>query len=173
MLSGSSRVFHTPEYYFLFVFIAIPPLAPGGIILKTGQFIGLVRKIGKDYRLSLDLYAYTVYTNIQVRRYILCITKQDNTEVLLVYIGNQHLYIRTSNIEIKYPTELTPRKWTNIQISQTNTDAGYKLALSVNGMKVEWVNTNPERFENLKVYASNAGYTNQQGVIQNLYINGK
>nr|XP_047140253.1 uncharacterized protein LOC105847613 [Hydra vulgaris] len=148
-----------------------------GMMISKMNFLGLLT-IPKEYEVSFEIYLSStsgLYTNA------IHITNGDNcckygsriSTVFFTYNlaaefnapvnndGNYHFYTKP----------FTLQKWTRVKIKQYLSAGNYFYTVEIDGEAVHLVkNTNPQVFQNVKLYVSNLWHEAQPGYIRNLIV---
>ncbi|XP_047144978.2 uncharacterized protein LOC101236634 isoform X1 [Hydra vulgaris] len=149
-------------------------------MIKRNNLIALLSYLDKAYSISFKIkpksYSFGLKNIIH-----LTINKDlgkygDRTPAIFFLSDNSHRLSITSavsgNIIYDFLTQPLPlNEWTSIQILQIQLNGKYVYSVYLNETMVHSIeNTNPQSFENVKVYAANPWYDALDGSIKNLKI---
>ena len=169
---------------FRFLLDALPYLIERKTALTKNKLVATIPKLEKTYDLSFEVFPtkFQGWSNVlhlsaggSYRHY------GDRTPAVWFRPGsgatNRFHICSAINGKRNYCYNSKPygvKKWHKIRIQQRKTGTNYVYTVSINGKEVHRViNSRPEEFKNVKVYASDSWYNAQPGYIRNLLIQGK
>ncbi|XP_047146021.1 uncharacterized protein LOC124818955 [Hydra vulgaris] len=150
--------------------------------LKTAELVATIPVLAMSYKVSFDLkpksYSYGFHSVLHFA------VGNDTSEIgdralalwLRPYEPNYKGFHITAPINGKRNREIyidAPplNVWTHVVISQQRIDDKYVFTIDVNGTNAfSENNANPQKFENVKVFASDPWYPSQDGSIKNLIL---
>ena len=154
--------------------------------IEKGDLLTTIPILAKEWKLSFEFKANRVKTGFQQVLHMTIGGKGtgsgakygDRTPAIWTHKTKGLIVASAVNDEVSYSEYFKPLpksgEWISIEIAQEVEVSDTIYSITIAGEKVlSETNTNPSRFEKVKVFSSSTWYTAARGVIRNLVIKNK